>query len=294
MSTRLKLPDGRRLDVRLGSLEGGLPLISHHGTPGSAVQLRATQRVAARHGLRLVTTSRAGYGTSDRNQGRHVVDVVDDIAAVLDHLEADRCVVTGWSGGGPHALACAAGLAERVAGVLVVAGVAPHDATGLDWLGGMGAQNIEEFSLAEQGEAALRPYLKKERLPLIDVTPQALIEAWKTLLPEVDRVALTDEYGEDVAANLREAVRDGVDGWIDDDLAFCRPWGFSLDDVRCPVVLCQGEADLMVPYTHGRWLAAHLPAAHAHLDPAQGHMSWNLRLDGLFDELVDCAGLTKH
>lgn len=287
----LTLRDGRSLDVRVSGPEDGVPLIHHHGTPGSVVQMRHTQRLASRHRLRLVTMSRAGYGESDRHAGRSVADVVADVEQVLDGLGAERCVVAGWSGGGPHALACGAGLPERVAGVMVVAGVAQYAAEGLDFLAGMGEQNIEEFGLALEGETSLRPYLDREGEALKDVDAAGIIEAWSTLLPAVDRAALTDEYGEDVAALLREAVRNGVDGWVDDDLAFVKPWGFALGDVRCPVVLCQGRADLMVPYAHGEWLAARLPVVSAHLDPRHGHMSWNLALDAVFEELLDRAAI---
>ena len=158
-SAPLKLPDGRNLDVRTSGPADGIPLLHHHGTPGSAVQLRVTQRLASRLGLRLVTMSRAGYGASGRSPGRRVVDAAGDVAAVLDHLDIDRCVVAGWSGGGPHALACGAGLPDRVAAVLLVAGVGPYRADGLDFLAGMGEQNVEEFGLAVAGEKRLRPYL---------------------------------------------------------------------------------------------------------------------------------------
>jgi len=236
-----------------------------------------------------VTMSRAGYGASDRHAGRRVVDVVADVAAVLDDLGARRCLVAGWSGGGPHALAAAAGLPGRVAGVMLVAGVAPYRAAGLDFLAGMGEQNIEEFGLAVEGEAKLRPYLERERQTMRGATAKDIVSAWSTLLPQVDRAALTDEYGEDIAAQMGEALRNGVDGWLDDDLAFVQPWGFELEDVRCPVVLCQGRADLMVPYAHGLWLAEHLPDVRPHLDPVEGHMSWNLKLDGVLAELVAAA-----
>jgi pimeloyl-ACP methyl ester carboxylesterase len=288
-AVRVNAGGGRRLDVRVSGPEGAAAVVHHHGTPGACVQMRVTQAIASKHGLRLITMSRPGYGDSDRSPRRSVADVVADVGAVLDQLGVEKCICAGWSGGGPHALACGAGLADRVAGVLVIAGAGPYGAEGLDFLAGMGEQNIEEFGLAIEGEARLRPYLEKEREPLLNATAGDLITAWSTLLPPVDRAALTAEYGEDVAAQLRESVRTGVDGWVDDDLAFVKPWGFALEDVRCPVVLCQGRADLMVPYAHGEWLSRHLPNVTPHLDPVEGHMSWNLRLDGIFEELIAAA-----
>jgi len=144
--TTLGLPDGRRLDIEISGPDGGLPLVFHHGTPGSVHRFGVVERAAHERGLRLVTFSRAGYGDSTRLPGRSVADVAADVAAVLDHLDAPRCLVAGWSGGGPHALATAALLPDRVAGALVIAGVAPWDADGLDFLAGMGEQNIQPLT----------------------------------------------------------------------------------------------------------------------------------------------------
>src|SRR5580765_32813 len=192
----LTLPDGRILDHEVTGPDDGTPLLFHHGTPGSKVQRRKLARAAAARGLRFVSYSRAGYGGSSRREGRAVVDVVGDMSALLDHLGADRAYTAGWSGGGPHALATAARLPDRITAALVIAGVAPYDAEGLDFLGGMGEQNIEEFGLALEGADALRPYLEREAPDLAEVTPAGIVTALSTLLPDVDRAVLTDEFGE--------------------------------------------------------------------------------------------------
>lgn len=282
----LTLTDGRSLDIETSGPEDGMTLLYHHGTPGCALQLRGMQDACAARDVRLVTFSRAGYGGSTRRAGRTVADVVDDAAAVLDEVGAERCVVAGWSGGGPHALATGARLADRVAGVLVIAGVAPARAGGLDWSAGMGEQNIEEFARAQQGESALRPFLEREQAELKDVDAAGVIAGLSTLLPEVDRAVLTDEVGADLAANLRGGVI-SIDGWLDDDLALTAPWGFDLDEVRVPTYVWQGSADLMVPFAHGRWLAEHLPRAVAHLEDGEGHISLAVgALDRMLDELL--------
>src|ERR1700745_1644180 len=161
---QIQLPDGRRLDMQVSGPADGLPLVFHHGTPGAATPIHALERAVHARGLRLVTTSRPGYGRSARQPGRSVVDVVADTDAVLAALGAERCVTMGWSGGGPHALACGARLGAAAA-VLVVAGVAPYEADGLDWMAGMGEDNIVEFSAAVQGEGQLRPYLLRAGEP---------------------------------------------------------------------------------------------------------------------------------
>jgi pimeloyl-ACP methyl ester carboxylesterase len=282
----IRLPDGRLLDLRVSGPADGFPLVFHHGTPGAATPLRALERAAHARGLRLITTSRPGYGDSSRQPGRAVVDVVADTAAILASIDAERCLVAGWSGGGPHALACGARL-DTAAAVLVIAGVAPYGAEGLDWMSGMGEENIVEFSAAVHGEEELRSYLVREREQLKDITAADIVSSLETLLPDVDKAVLTGEFGEDLAASFREAVRTGVEGWLDDDLAFTSPWGFGLDEVSVPAMIWQGSADLMVPFAHGQWLAPRIPGASAHLEQGEGHLSVGLgALDRMLDELV--------
>jgi pimeloyl-ACP methyl ester carboxylesterase len=218
--------------------------------------------------------------------------VTNDITAVLGEIGADRCLVAGWSGGGPHALACAASL-PQAAGVLVIAGVAPYGVAGLDWMAGMGADNVAEFSAALGGEEELGPFLASVSEELKDVTGDQIVSSMETLLPAVDRAALTGEFAEDMAASFREALRKGVSGWLDDDLAFTQPWGFGLDEISAPVMIWQGSADLMVPFAHGQWLAEQLPDASSHLEDGEGHLSIGLgALDRMLDELTTTAAVS--
>lgn len=227
-----------------------------------------------------MTFSRPGYGGSTRHPGRTVADVAGDVAALLDHLDVATCATMGASGGGPHSLATAALLPERVRGVLCVAGVAPFGAAGLDFLAGMGEDNVEEFGLALEGEDALRPWLAAQAEGLRAATPGQVVESLASLLPQVDRDAILGAtgaaLGEDLAASFAEALRVSVDGWLDDDLAFTTAWGFDLADLQVPAMVWQGDADLMVPASHGRWLADHVPGATTHLLPGEGHLSITL------------------
>jgi len=285
--TQLDLPDGRTIDVRVTGPENGLPLVFHHGTPGAATASRALAKATADRGLLLITTSRPGYGDSTRQPGRRVVDVVDDIDAVLDHLAVDRCVVAGWSGGGPHALACAARL-DRAQAALVIAGVGPFGASDLDFLAGMGQDNIDEFGAALQGEGPLREYLEAQRPELVVADAAGIIRSLRSILPEIDQSIITDQFGADLAESFHEALRVGVDGWLDDDLAFVAPWGFDLDEIRVPVSIWQGSLDLMVPYAHGQWLSRNIPGVAATLRDGDGHLSILLgAIDEMLDGLID-------
>jgi pimeloyl-ACP methyl ester carboxylesterase len=267
------LPNGRRLDIEVTGPVDGITLLFLHGTPSTVLQLRAMRQAAQVRGLRLVTYSRPGYARSTRDPGRAVASCVPDIAAVLDHVEAARCLVAGWSGGGPHALAAGAGLPDRVAGVLSVASVGPSDAPDLEFLAGMGEGNIEEFGAAARGEAVLRAALEPMAAGLAAGDAAGLLAEIGSVMSDVDRAVMPGEFGADVAAGLADAVSSGVDGWLDDDLAFLKPWGFALSDLDVPVFLWQGDEDLMVPAAHGRWLAGELPHAVPHLITGEGHLS---------------------
>jgi pimeloyl-ACP methyl ester carboxylesterase len=262
-------------------------LLFHHGTPGSGTPFRAIDAAAHRLGLRLVTTSRAGYGDSTRLPGRSVVNVVEDSAAVLDAIGAEHCYVAGWSGGGPHALACGARLASRVRAVLVIAGVAPYEILGSAFTAGMGESNVTEFGKAVAGEMVVRPSIEAERAQLLQATPSALVQTMSSILPPVDQEALSGDIGDDLVTNAHEALRRGLDGWLDDDLAFVAPWGFALTEVAVPATIWQGGQDLMVPAAHGKVLADLVPGAVFHFEPGDGHISLTAgSIERMLQELV--------
>ena len=285
---QLSLSDGRSLDVFLDGPETGTPLVYHMGTPSAGGPTFAPLVDAlAERGLRFVSWSRPGYGSSTRQAGRSVADVVDDTLAVLDAIGAERCHVIGWSGGGPHALACAALMPERVINVATIGSVAPYPAEGLDWTAGMGAENIEEFGAALAGAEQLITF--KERVaPLFrDVIAEDVADSFGDLIDDVDRGSLTGAFSVWMADVTHEALRTGYWGWFDDDMAFMRPWGFLLDEIRVPVFVWQGGHDRMVPFAHGEWLAAHIPTALPRLFPEHGHLT--LAVDSIpriVDELV--------
>lgn len=269
----VRTPDGRDLEVLVVGRADALALVEHTGTPSGPVRDERVAAAAAAHDLRHVVYGRPGYGRSTPQPGRAVASAAVDTATVLDHLGVETFVTMGHSGGGPHALACAALLPDRCLAAASVAGVAPWDADGLDVLAGMGPENVEEFTLAASGSAALTPFLEVQAEGLRTVDAHGVVAALGGLLPDVDKSALTGDYGEHLAESFRKALEVGIAGWHDDDLAFVRDWGFDLADIRVPVSIWQGAQDLMVPFAHGRWLAAHLPGAGVHLLPDHGHLS---------------------
>jgi pimeloyl-ACP methyl ester carboxylesterase len=283
---------GRKVDVLVAGPEDGLPLVFHNGTPGGLVPFGRLTAAAAARGLRVVVPARPGYERSTVRPGRSVADAADDVGPVLDALGADSFVTAGGSGGGPHALATSARFGDRCLSVATIAGVAPRRAGALDWLAGMGPENVEEFAAAERGEAALTSYLEPEAAALRGVDGPAVAAALGDLVSGADKAVLTGEFADYLAASLRAAVQDGVSGWRDDDLAFIRDWGFPLEETG-RAAIWQGDQDRMVPYPHGAWLSANVPGARKHLVPGEGHLSlFSGRLEAILDDLLDLAGLT--
>jgi pimeloyl-ACP methyl ester carboxylesterase len=266
-------PGRRSLTVYDAGDPDGRPILFHHGTPSSGKPFEPHVAFAQERGIRLVSYDRAGYGGSTRHAGRTVADVVQDVETIADALALDRFATWGLSGGGPHALATAAGLPERVVAVATAASVAPPDRTGFELTDGMGEGNIVEFGLAREGEDALRPALEQEAAGLDDADVAGFIESMRTVLSDVDAAVLGDELGEFMLDGVRSSLARGVDGWLDDDLAFVRPWGFDLDSIRAPVLVVQGRQDLMVPWSHGEWLAQNIASAEASFREDEGHLT---------------------
>jgi len=280
-------PDGRSLDVYVAGPSTGRTLLFHTGTPAAPIPYDPLVAEMAARGLRYVAFSRPGYGSSSRREGRSVADVADDTVTVLDHVGATTALTAGWSGGGPHALACAALLPDRIRAAATIAGVAPYQADGIEYLEGMGEENLEEFNAALEGPAALMPFKERGRAVWSVITADECAQAFGDLVDDVDRGVLTGDFAEWVAASFREALRESYWGWFDDDMAFIRPWGIDLDSIDVPVHVWQGRHDRMVPYSHGEWLSRHIPSAVPHLFEDEGHLSLAVtRFGDILDALV--------
>jgi len=287
------LPDGRALEAVDEGDPGGTLLVVHHGSPGAAVPFEPFHRAAAERGIRLVTLSRAGFGDSSRHEGRSVASAAADAAALADRLGAERFLTMGWSGGGPHALACAALLPERVRAAATIAGVGPYEAEGLVWTEGMGESNQVEFPLAARDPEKLLRWMAPQVEALSVVEPDEIVTELRSLISDVDEAQLSGALGELLATSFHRAFANGVWGWFDDDLAFVRPWGFELSSIGVPVSVWQGRQDLMVPFAHGEWLVEHIPTARSRLRPEHGHLSLAVGSMGeILDDLLEAAAWT--
>jgi pimeloyl-ACP methyl ester carboxylesterase len=288
----VRLADGRTLAAMTAGPADGLPFVFQPGTPSGLVAYPPMIDAAAARGLRLVTYSRPGYGGSDPASGRRVAGAAADLAAVLGQLGQGAFVTAGWSGGGPHALASAALLPGRCLAAASVAGVAPLDAGGLDWMAGMAPENVAEFEAAIESPAAITAFLEAAAGPMSEVTAGQVAAELGQLASPADVRSLTGEFAEYLAASFRAALSSGIAGWRDDDLAFAAGWGFEPGQITVPVSVWQGDQDAMVPFAHGQWLAGAISGARSHLLPGHGHLTLiKDKIGAILDELTALAGL---
>jgi pimeloyl-ACP methyl ester carboxylesterase len=264
---------GRDIRIRVAGQADGTPVLVHHGTPGSRLLHDPWIADAQSRGIRLIGYDRPGYGGSTPQPGRTVASVVEDVTAIAGYLELDRLAVWGMSGGGPHALACAALLPDLVVAAAALCSPAPYPATGLDWFAGMGEDNIKEFGAALDSRDALEKFIEPQVPGLLGADPQGLIQAFRTLLSPVDVAALTEDAAGFIIDNMCEGIKENRQGWIDDDIAFTTPWGFDLGLIRTPVLLMHGEQDRFVPLAHGAWLADQIGNVDARLSAEDGHLT---------------------
>jgi pimeloyl-ACP methyl ester carboxylesterase len=252
------LADGRTLHV-YDTGRGSRPVFWLHGTPNIGVPPEPLFAAADRLGVRWVGYDRPGYGTSTPRPGRDVASAAGDVAAVADALGIDSFGVIGHSGGGPHALACAALLAGRVRATAAISTLAPYGADGLDWFAGMAPGGVAGLRAAVAGRAAKQRYEQNAG----DVDPGFTAADWDALKTDWSWFLTVVE----------PALTAGPGPLVDDDLAYVAPWGFDPAAITGPTLLLHGAEDRVAPVAHAAWLAERCPAATLRVEPGQGHVS---------------------
>ncbi|MFI6449057.1 alpha/beta fold hydrolase [Kitasatospora sp. NPDC050543] len=267
----VRAADDRTLAVEILGDPRGRPVFLLHGTPGSRLGPAPRSTVLYRLGVRLIAFDRPGYGDSTRLPGRRVAAAALDVRTIADELGLADFAVLGRSGGGPHALACAALLPGRVTRVAALVSLAPRDAAGLDWYEGMTPSNVHAYREAERGHHRIADSLQFRSLQIKD-DPVSLLRGLAPELPPTDRTVVADAgIRRMLQSNYREAFRHNADGWIDDVLAFTADWGFKVEDIHVPAWLWHGADDQFSPVEHSRWLADHIPDATLFLEPGAAH-----------------------
>ena len=259
----LVLSDGRTLHYYDTRAEDGsvppLAVLWSHGTPNLGEPPLPLFRAAAERGMRFVAYDRPGYGPSTAQPDRTLAAAAEDAATLLDVLGIGRFAMLGHSGGGPHTLACAALLGDRLIAGVDVSGPAPYGSPDLDYFTGMVPSGAEELRASAAGRQALEKFFESS-----DYDPEMFTPA--------DHAALQGNWTWLMGIAGR-ALQGGIVGMVDDDLAYAAPWGFDPAAIRRPLLVCHGEQDRVVPVAHGRWVAAHVPAAELRVYPGDGHVS---------------------
>lgn len=242
-----------------GDPHAPITLIWHHGTPGIGAPPSPLLEASEERGIRWLGFDRPGYGGSTAVDERNVADAAAMTNAVADAAGAGRFAVVGHSGGGPHALACAALLGDRVTAAVSISGLAPYDAAGLEWFGGMHDGGQRELRAATSGGDVLLALLEE----IVD-DPAMFTGA------DIDAL----EGGWSSFAGLAAAgMAEGFAGAVADDVAYVNDWGFGVEDVAQSTLLIHGTDDRIVPVSHGHWLAKHLPNGELWVRPGDGHLS---------------------
>lgn len=273
MEREISGPGGRTLLVHEAGDPDGALVVYHHGTPQNGLMLENWKEHAATSRVRLVSYDRPGYGGSAPQRGRTVADAAGDVAAIADALGEERLATFGASGGGPHALACAALLGDRVAAAAVLGTIAPFAAEGLNFFAGMGRDNWVEFGAALVGRQTLEPMLVAEVRERADAPAASVADGIRTLISAPDQDVLDSGLTQWLHATMVQGTAPGPAGWVDDDLAFVEPWGFDLRSLAVPVLVVHGRQDRFVPVSHGEWVASAIPRAEARIDEADGHLT---------------------
>jgi len=268
----ITLSDGRRLGFRTIGDREAYPLLFFHGTPGTRFALSADDAIARIPGVRLILPERPGYGISDPQPDRTLLDYPDDIEQLVDHLGIDSCAVGGGSGGGPHALACAYALAPRVTTALLFSSPSPAGFKGATE--GMSFGNRLGLWLGRYAPWLLR-WMMHGYASALARNPDKLVEAMLKQMAPADR-AILEEPGcqEAMLRDLREAYRQGAGGhFLDSTLAMTsRDWGFGLGEIEVPVYLWHGEYDTLVSPNMARHLAAEIPDCTVSYVLGAGHL----------------------
>jgi pimeloyl-ACP methyl ester carboxylesterase len=263
--------EGPSLAVSVAGPRDGSLLLLHAGSPGSRVLYRPQVEAAAASGFRIVSYDRPGYGHSPPQPGRRVADAARDALAITEALGAERFTIWGVSGGGPCALACAALLPDRVVAACVFASLGPFDVPDLDFTSGRSDEFRQEVELFFDDPGAARQKYREDaarQLPEMS-DPSSWMARWG------DRAgtdaAHSQTLAEHLAALVGEAARQGDEGWWEDWVSYLSPWGFDLNEIRCPVQLWHGEQDVAVPVAHGRWISDQLPNVESHFLTMEDH-----------------------
>lgn len=269
MTGSVNLADGRHLAYEEYGIATGFPVLSFHGGLSSRLDAAPAHEAAVAKGIRLISPDRPGMGLSTYQHGRRLTDWPADVAELTEALEIERFAVMGWSAGGPYAAVCAAKMEGRVTAAALLSSAVP-----LDLYGTTRGLSVEDRALLVLTRHT--PWLASTlmKVSIVNASNARLFRAIMRSFPPADRTVLTEWGPPDHAlAFVREAMRQGTEGCVQDYRIFGDPWGFSLEEVHVPVDIWEGGDDQTGPPGYRAFLKRHIPQASVNVVPGEGHLS---------------------
>ncbi|HWZ17533.1 MAG TPA: alpha/beta hydrolase [Ktedonobacteraceae bacterium] len=266
----ISLRDGRILGYTEYGDPDGKPVFFFHGLPGSRRQRHPDNSIAIKLGARIIAIDRPGYGLSDFQQGRTLLDWPDDVAQLTDALKIDQFAAIGVSGGGPYLLACAYKMPERITSATTISGMGPTDDP--DAIDGMLPSMRLGLGIAPRVpwgfvRLALDPIAR-----MVSRNPLGAKKLMPSSAPAADKKAFARPDIQEIdRQDLSEAYRNGAQGAFWEVVLLASPWGFRLEDIHIKVFLWHGEEDTTVPQQMGRYVARTLSNCNAKFYPGEGH-----------------------
>jgi pimeloyl-ACP methyl ester carboxylesterase len=278
------LADGRDLAYEEYGDPAGFPVLSFHGGPSSRLDAAPAHDAAVALGVRLISPDRPGIGRSSYQPGRRLLDWPVDMAQLTGALGIDRFAVMGWSAGGQYAAVCAARMPGRVTAAALLSSAVPLDLYGTTR--GLTTDDRILLFLVRHAPGLARALL---RGAIADASDARLLRGIKLSLPAADRdvIRQAGSAGQAVAF-LKESMRQGTLGCVQDYRIFGEPWGFSLEEIRVPVHIWEGTEDHTGPPGYRDFLMAHIPGATLTVVPGEGHLSLlPHRAEEILQDLLD-------
>jgi pimeloyl-ACP methyl ester carboxylesterase len=269
MTRSITMPDGRELAYEEYGDPDGDPVLSFHGGLSSRLDAAPAHTAARDLGVRVISPDRPGMGRSTFQPGRRLLDWPDDVAVLTNALDIDRFAVMGWSCGGPYAAVCGARMHDRVTAVGLLSSAVPFDVIGTT--NGLAREDRILLLLVRRAPALASALL---RISIGSAPDARLYREIRRSFPAVDRAAL-EERGSivDAVAFVKESMRQGTAGCLQDYRIFGDPWGFELEEVTPPVHIWEGAEDNTGPPAYRELLLRHLPNAQLSIVPGEGHLS---------------------
>lgn len=267
----IKLKDGRKAAFTEHGNLNGKPVFFIHGNPGCRLQRHPNESIAEKLNVRIITPDRPGYGLSDNQKNRKLLDYPEDIIQIADNLKLDKFYVFGVSAGGPYTAACAFTLSDRIVKAAIVSGPKPlnlpnaYEGMSPIWKKAFKAASLPKWILAIIYKSQSKLFIKK---------PEAAVDQFAKILSESDKQLLEQkDFRKGVIERRRESTRQGVMGMIQEAKILTSAWGFDPSEIKIPVHLWYWQNDPAIPIQMGKYLKEIIPNSIPHFFDDGGHLS---------------------